>query len=152
MGGFTKIQLRDCSQKNIDKCNEELRAQGLRKDIKFYSEEDTRKEWQFYRSKQYAERAEYYPPHLFPQDIKSYEEFKKYWSTRALGEVFVPPIGALTFDCYFGRTSKTAMHALARWLLLSLDDIKEVSGSYSTFVERCGYKAKTKQRLLLSLE
>jgi hypothetical protein len=151
MGGFTKIQLRDCSQENIDKCNQELREFGLRKDIHFYSEKDTRTEWEYYRDEPET-RAKYYPPHLFPQDISSYSEFKKYWSTSHLGEVFVPPVGALKFDCYFGRTSKRAMHAIARWLLLSLDEIKVVEGSYSTFVERCGYKAKTKQKLLMSLD
>lgn len=151
MGGFTKIQLRDTSQENIDKCNQELREFGLRKDIHFYSEKDIREEWRYYRDEP-QNRAKYYPPHLFPQDMTTYSEFRKYWSTSHLGEVFVPPIGALKFDCYFGRTSTRAMHAIARWLLLSLDEVKHVEGSYSTFVERCGYKARTKQKLLMSLD
>ena len=146
MGGFTKIQLRDTSEENIDKCNQELREFGLRKDISFNSEKSIREEWEFYQNDSPEDRRKYY--HNFPQDITEYSEFRKHW----LAHPFVRPIGALTFDCYFGRTSTRAMHAIARWLLLSLDEVKHVEGSYSTFVERCGYKARTKQKLLMSLD
>ena len=153
MGGFTKIQLLDTSQENIDKQNERLREYGLRKSLKFYSEKDIRKEWEFYQKDDPEARKKYYPEHLFPQNISSFEEFKKYWSTSHLGEVFVPPIGALTFDCYFGRTSKRAMHAIAHWIIWhgETEGIR-TSGSYSTFVERSGYKAKTNLKRLLAFD
>lgn len=144
MGGFTKIQLRDTSEENIKKCNQELEDFGLRKDIRFNSEEEVKFEYDGFVNGEGV-----FPEDQFPRDeIRTYEDFRRRW----LAHPFVRPIGALTFDCYFGRTSKTAMHALARWLLLSLDEVKEVSGSYSTFVERCGYKAKTKQRQLMTLD
>lgn len=153
MGGFTSIQLRETSQEHIDEQNAELDALGVAKCYRFYSEKDTRKEWEHYQKDGPTARKKYYPPHLFPQDITSYETFKRYWSTEHLGEVFVPRIGMLKFDCYFGRTSKRAMHGIARYLLYCPEGaIKEVSGSYSTFVERCGYKAKTKQKILMDLE
>lgn len=151
MGGFTKIQLKDTSQKNIDEQNENLKECGVAKKYRFYSERDVRKEWEYYRND--PERHINYPPHSFPQDIKHYEDFKKYWSAEALGEVFVPRFGSLTFDCYFGRTSKRAMHNIARWILIygETEGIT-TNGSYSTFVERSGYKAKTNQRLLNKFE
>lgn len=151
MGGFTKIQLKDTSQENIDNQNENLKQYGVPKRYRFYSEDDIRKEWEFYRND--PDRHVHYPPHLFPQDLKSYDDFKKYWSSEAMGEVFVPPIGALTFDAYFGRTSKNAMHGIARWVLIHGEtEGISTSGSYSTFVERSGYKAKTNQRRLLAFD
>lgn len=153
MGGFTSIQLKDTSQENIDEQNAELDALGVAKRYRFYSEKNIRLEWDFYLECGPELRAERFPSHLFPQDIETFEDFKQFWSPEALGTVFVPAIGMLKFDCYFGRTSTRAMHGIARFLLYSLEGvIKETSGSYSTFVERCGYKAKTKQRTLMLLE
>jgi len=151
MGGFTSIQLQDTSQEHIDQQNAELDALGVAKRYRFYSEKNIRKEWEHYQNDGPAARKKYYSQ--FPQDITSYETFKLWWSPKRWGTCFIPEVGMLTFDCYFGRTSKRAMHGIARFLLYTLDgEIKETSGSYSTFVERCGYKTKTKQRTLLSLE
>lgn len=150
MGGWTKIQLKDTSQENIDQQNERLREYGLRKDIRFYSEKDIIKEWEHYQNDGPEERAKYYPPHMFPQDIQTLEEFKKYWNPEAIGVVFCPKIGALHFDCYFGQTSKTAMHKIAYWILCHGESQGiRTEGSYSTFVERSGYKAKTNQKYLM---
>lgn len=148
MGGFTSIWLKDTSQKNIDEQNAELDALGVNKRYRFYSEENIREEWEFYRND--PDRHVHYSQ--FPQDITSYETFKLWWSPKKWGTCFIPEVGMLTFDCYFGRTSSRAMHGIARYLLYATTPIKEVSGSYSTFVERCGYKAKTKQKVLMELE
>lgn len=149
MGGFTKIQLKDCSQQNIDEQNQKLQEYGLRKGIRFYGPRDVEEEYQYY-----LKGDGNYPEHLFPRDeIHSLEDFKKYWSTEALGEVFVPPFGALKFDCYFGRTSKRAMHAIARWILQHGEtEAISTSGSYSTFVERSGYSAKINQKRLMAFD
>jgi hypothetical protein len=147
MGGFTKIQLKDCDQENIDKQNEKLDKIGLKKDIRFYSEKDIRDEYAFYRST--SNKDEYYPPHLFPKPINNYNEFKKIWT--GMGEVFVPPIGALTFDCYFDRTSQRAMKMIGKYLLNNIDQIEKVEGSFTTFVERTGLPTK-KKLILYQLE
>ena len=74
---------------------------------------------------------------LFPKDkIKSLEDFKMYWNPRALGEVFVTHSGTLNFDCYFGRTSKSAMKKLGNYIADNYRELKEVHGSFSTFMER----------------
>jgi len=151
MGGFTSLKLRNTSQENIDQHNQHLDELGVAKAYRFHSMRDRREEWEYYRDHP-EKRMELYPPHLFPQDIGTFEEFLKYWSTENLGDVFIPPIGTLKFDCYFGRTSKRAMHGIAQYLLIYGDHIRTTSGSYSTFVERCGYKAKTKQRELMLLD
>lgn len=145
MGGFTSIQLKNISQENIDEQNQKLDDLKVAKHYRFYSEKDVEEEYEYYLKKDGV-----YPEHLFPSEkINSFEDFKKYWSSEALGEVFVPQFGMLTFDCYFGRTSNKTMHGIARYLLENENLIKETSGSYSTFVERSGYKAKTKQYKLL---
>ena len=93
-----------------------------------------------------------FPDYLFPRHkIKSYKDFKKYWNSKKLGTVFVPEFGTLTFDCYFNRTSKRAMKNIAKYLLNNINQINSVSGSFSTFVERCGY-GKEKQKILMELE
>lgn len=152
MGGFTQIFLRDCSQQNIDAQNQILDDLKVPKRYRFYSEKDVKEEYEYFIRKEGV-----FPEHLFPSDkIHSYADFTKYWSTKALGSVFAPPFGSLQFDCYFGRTSNRAMHLIARYLLeafyLGESRIKNAEGSYTTFVERCGYKTKTKQTILLSLE
>ena len=145
MGGFTAIRLHNCSEENIKKQNEQLKECKVAKRYRFYSENDVKKEYEYYKKGDGN-----YPEHLFPKDkIRSYNDFKKYWSAEALGEVFVPKFGTLTFDCYFGRTSKRAMHNMAKYLLTNLSQIKSVSGSFSTFVERSGYCEKTQKELLV---
>ena len=149
MGGFTSIQLKDISQENIDEQNAELDALQVAKRFRFYSENDIKLEYEAFQKGDGNFPVDMFPP----EKIHTLEDFKKYWSPEALGSVFVPAVGMLTFDCYFGRTSTRAMHGIARYLLYTFENtIKEVSGSYSTFVERCGYKAKTKQQVLLELE
>jgi hypothetical protein len=141
MGGFTVLALKDKSVENIRKHNELLSKAKVRKGIRFYSEDDVRLEYDAFLNNQGV-----FPEHSFPKDkIKSYDDFTKYWSTEALGEVFVPKFGTLTFDCYFGRTSDNAMKCLKNYivdtLLLSeyfLDSPFEyASGSWSTYLERC---------------
>ena len=141
MGGFTKLVLKDKSVENIRKHNELLSKAKVRKGIRFYSEDDVRLEYDAFLNNQGV-----FPEHSFPKDkIKSYDDFTKYWSTEALGEVFVPKFGTLTFDCYFGRTSDNAMKCLKNYivdtLLLSeyfLDSpFEHASGSWSTYLERC---------------
>lgn len=149
MGGFTSLQLRNISQENIDEQNQNLNELGVAKRYRFYSERDVREEYDYY-----LKGDGIYPEHMFPSEkINSFEDFKKYWSPEALGEVFVPRNGMLTFDCYFGRTSKRAMHGIAQWVLIYGDSqLKETSGSYSTFVERSEYKTKKILRTLMQHE
>ena len=63
-----------------------------------------------------------------------------------MGEVFVPKFGSLTFDCYFGRTSKNAMKCLKNYIVDTLllpeysmenSPFKYADGSWTTFLERC---------------
>ena len=132
MGGFTKIRLKDTSQENIDKHNARLELNGVKDMYRFYSDRDIRFEYEAFKMNDGV-----FPEHKFPKDkIKSFEDFKKYWSPEALGEVFVPRVGTLTFDCYFGRTSQRAMRNIGRYLGMNAKHIKEVGGSFETFCER----------------
>ncbi|MFA5366645.1 MAG: hypothetical protein WC333_02075 [Dehalococcoidia bacterium] len=127
--------------------NEELKNCGVARRYRFYSNADIRAEYEYY-----LKGDGNYPPHLFPpHKINTFEDFRKYWSPEALGEVFVPKNGTLNLDCYFGRTSKRAMHNIARYLLCNSSKIKSVNGSFSTFVERCGY-GKKNQAILMELD
>ena len=138
MGGFTEIYLRDKSIENIRKQNEKLKAIGVTK-MSFYSEDDIQKEWEAFQKNDGV-----FPEHLFPRDkIKTFQDFKRYWSPEALGACFVPYSGSLVFDCYFGRTSKRQMNLLRKYLMgydenlkCNIHLIEKVSGSFSTFVER----------------
>jgi hypothetical protein len=132
MGGFTKIQLKDTSQENIDKHNARLELNGVRERYRFYSERNVIFEYEAFKMGDGV-----FPENQFPKDkINSLDDFKKYWSPEALGEVFVPRIGTLTFDCYFGRTSKRAMRNIGRYLGMNAKHLKEVGGSFETFCER----------------
>ncbi len=132
MGGFTKFQLKDKSEENIAKHNAKLREFGVSKKYGFYSLEDVRIEYEYFKLGDGN-----WPENLFPKDkIKSFKDFQKYWSPEALGEVFVAPIGALIFDCYFGRTSKNAMRRIGKYLAENHRDIELAEGSYDTFFER----------------
>lgn len=145
MGGFTKIRLSDISQENIDKHNQMLKDLKAPKWCRFYSEKDVKFEYEGFVNGEGE-----FPEHLFPRDkINSYEDFKRYWSPEALGEVFVPKFGTLTFDCYFGRTSKRAMNIIGKYLVENCMDVEEVGGSYSTFVERSGLSKKDKEYILI---
>ena len=132
MGGFTAIYLKDTSEENIMKQNELLRHYGVAKKYGFYSEKDIQFEYDGF-----CIGTGVFPEHLFPKDkIKSYNDFKRYWSPKALGECFVPYVGSLTFDCYFGRTSKRAMRGIGKYLADNYHEIKSMDGSFETFFER----------------
>lgn len=147
MGGFTTIRLKDTSQESIDNANSILDEKKVAKMYRFYSENDVIEEYEYYKKGDGN-----YPEHLFPVNvIHTYDDFKKYWSTEALGEVFVPKFGTLRLDCYFGRTSKTSMNKIARFIYNYHYLIGEIRGSYSTFIERSGLPTK-KQEFLLKLD
>lgn len=142
MGGFTQLRLKDTSEENIAKHNKMLEAAGVRKEIRFYSENDVKLEYDYFKRGEGA-----FPENQFPKDkIKSYSDFKKYWNPKALGEIFCPPFGTLQFDCYFGRTSKRAMRNMKNYIVAALlapenfmnSPFSEATGSWTTFLERCG--------------
>jgi hypothetical protein len=150
MGGFTEIYLRDKSIDNIREQNKKLKAIGVTK-MNFYSDDDVRFEWEAFKNSKGV-----FPEHLFPKDkIKTYSDFKRFWSPKALGSCFCPNTGSLIFDCYFGRTSKRQMKLLRKYLMdydfkiskFNIDLIEKTSGSFSTFVERGGF-TKLDQEML----
>jgi len=132
MGGFTQVYLKDCSYDNILKQNEKLKEYKVAKRYRFASEDDVKFEYNAF-----VKGLGVFPESQFPKDkIKSYNDFKKYWSTEALGEIFCPTFGTLNFDCYFGRTSKRAMRNMGKYIANNVDEIKKTNGSFSTFIER----------------
>jgi hypothetical protein len=142
MGGWTKLQLKDTSEENIAKHNQMLVSAGVIKKYRFYSEEDVLNEFVYFKRGEGA-----FPENQFPKDkIKSFNDFKKHWNTKALGEVFCPPFGSLTFDCYYSRTSKRAMCNMKNYIINALllpenfmnTPFSYAEGSWSTFLERCG--------------
>ena len=138
MGGWTAIRLKDTSRHNIDVHNAKLETLKVNKKYRFYSEYDTIVEYEFFKIGVGA-----WDERFFPKDkIKSYNDFKKYWSSEALGEVFVPNMGTLTLDVYFGRTPKKTMRKIGKYFMQNIDAIKEVDGSSWTFFERCFTKAE----------
>jgi len=139
MGGFTSIKLKDTSAENIAKHNKMLADAKVRKSIRFYSEDDVKLEYEAF----VAGEGEF-PERLFPKDkINSYEDFTNYWNREHLGATFCPAFGELTFDVYFGRTSNNAMKCIKDYIITALletpfeSPFDEVSGSWSTFLERC---------------
>lgn len=144
MGGFTQIKLKDCSEENIKKQNEILKAYKVAKWYRFYNlEKEQEIEYEYFKQKKGV-----FPDDLFPRDeIHSLEDFRKYWNPKAIGECFVPPSGTLQFDCYFGRTSSRSMHNMGRYIADNIELFKEFSGSFSTFMERGMTK---KQREIVS--
>ncbi len=142
MGGFTTLKLKDTSEENIAKHNKMLEAAGVRKSIRFYSKENVKEEYKYFK------RGEgVFPENQFPKDkIKTFSDFKKYWNTNALGETFCPPFGTLRFDCYFSRTSKRAMKNIKNYIINALltpenfmkSPFNKATGSWTTFLERCG--------------
>lgn len=138
MGGFTKILLSDTSRDNIDRHNARLRLFGVPRQYRFYSRGDMVEEYEYYcATMQGKPTGAKYPDSLFPRaSINSFEDFLRYWNPRVVGEVLVPPVGMLTFDCYFSRTSKRAMCAIGKYLVANVSAIQEVGGSFTTFMER----------------
>lgn len=138
MGGWTAIRLKDTSRNNIDVHNAKLETFKVPKKYRFYSEKDIITEYEYFKIGVGA-----WDERFFPKDkILSYNDFKKYWSTKALGETFVPPFGTLTCDVYYQRMSMKAKRALGRYFMANIDAIKEVDGSTKTFFERCFTKAE----------
>lgn len=142
MGGFTQLKLKDTSEENIAKHNQMLADAGVIKKYRFYSENDVKEEYEYFVRGEGA-----FSERQFPKDkIKNYRDFKKYWNTRALGEIFCPPFGTLQFDCYYGRTSKRAMRNMKNYIINALllpenfmdSPFSHAEGSWSTFLERCG--------------
>jgi len=132
MGGFTQVFLKDTSRESIDKHNALLTLYKVPKKYRFYSDSDVILEYEAFKINDgvFEER-------FFPRDkINSYSDFCKYWSSEALGEVFVPPFGTLQFDCYFGRTTARAMRNIGRYIADHVRDIRKTDGSFSTFMER----------------
>lgn len=141
MGGFTQLKLKDTSEENIEKHNKMLDALKVRKEIRFYSENDIKKEYEYFVRGEGA-----FPENQFPKDkIKSFKDFKKYWNPKALGEIFCPTNGTLQFDCYFGRTSKRAMKGIKDYIITALllpenfmnTPFDKATGSWTAFLERC---------------
>jgi len=145
MSGFTTIKLKDCSAENIEKQNNVLINCGVPKKYHFYSENDMYDEYIYFTT----HKEQYKNFIKFPEKIKTYNQFKLVWNTKKLTDFIVPEYGMLTFDCYFNRTSKRAMHNLAKYLLNNLDEIESINGSFSTFIEKCGYGDKNQKKLLL---
>jgi hypothetical protein len=151
MGGFTKIQLLDTSEENIQLHNELLSKHKVKKSFKFYTVKDIELEYEAFKNGEGT-----FPEHLFPRDkIKSFKSFRKYWSPEAIGDVFCPPIGSLTFDACYGRTSDNAMKCIKDYLIdamttIDIGFLKEfcvVSGSFSVFMERCSASKINKELL-----
>lgn len=132
MGGFTTIKLKDKTQRNIDTQNARLELCGVPKKYHFYSERDIIFEYEAFKV-----GVGVFPENQFPKnDIQSLDDFKRYWSAEALGGVFVPEIGSLNFDCYFGRTSKKAMRNIGKYVANNHHAIEKVGGSFIIFMER----------------
>lgn len=125
MGGFTKIKLEDTSEISIRSNNSELAGLGVPKKYRFYSELNVRKEFEYFK------RGEgNFPKYIF-EGISTYQAFKRKWL-----EWTDYSIGALHFDCYYGRTSQRAMRLIGKFVYRNQQSIKSVSGSFDTFIER----------------
>jgi len=132
MAGFTQVFLKDNSEENIKRQNKLLKEYNVAKRYRFYSENDIILEFAaFLQGKGVFEER------FFPRDdIHTLTDFKRYWSPKALGEIFVPYPGTLQFDCYFGRTSKRAMRNIGMYIADNHEQIARVKGSFTTFMER----------------
>ncbi len=133
MGGYTTIRLKDNSQANIDLHNQKLLEFKLHKKYHFYSIKDIKFEYECF-----IKGDGVFPEHQFPKDkINSFKDFRKYWSTKAIGETFCPPFGVLRCDVYYSRMSERNKRALGRYFMANIGAIKKVDGSSTTFFERC---------------
>jgi len=143
MGGFTTITLKKKDANSIDTNNVRLELLKVPKKYRFYAERDIIFEYESFKL-----GLGYFPENLFPKDkIHNLLQFKKYWSTEALGEVFRPKKGTLTLDTYFGRTSNYAMEKILKFVCTYIDEIDFVSGSFGTMVEKVA--TKKQEKLLL---
>jgi len=141
MGGFTQIKLKDVSIQNIEKQNAILDIHKVPKKYRFKSLETV----QIIEYEYFKRGLGTFHESQFPKDkIKSLADFKKYWNPKAIGEIFCAYSGTLQFDCYFGRTSKSAMRKIGKYLAENINEIREVDGSFSTFLERGTTKAEVK--------
>lgn len=132
MGGFTVVYLKDRSEENIEEQNKVLKQYGVPKRYRFYSLKNVQFEYESFKK-----GLGIFPDDMFPKDkIKSFEDFCLYWNPKSVGEVFVPYTGSLSFDCYFGRTSKRAMRNIGKYIADNWDNIYAVSGSFDTFMDR----------------
>jgi len=132
MGGWTEVHLKNKSLANIRKQNALLRQYGVKRALSFYSDDDIQSEFDGFRK-----GTGHFPEDQFPRDkIKSLEDFKEYWNPKRWGSSMIPHIGQLSFDCYFGRTSRNAMRNIGRYIADNHNEIESVNGSWSTFVER----------------
>lgn len=125
MGGFTKIKLEDTTDVAIRHKNNELETLGIPKKYRFYSEFDVRLEYEYYKL-----GVGNYPDFIF-EGVKDYQAFKRKWLAWTHYE-----IGALHFDCYFGRTGKRAMRQIGKFVFRNQKSIASISGSFDTFIER----------------
>ena len=143
MGGFTKIVLKKKDTHNVDIMNIRMDLLKIPKKLRFYSGRDIRFEYEAFKL-----GLGVFPEYQFPKDkINNFEQFQKYWSTEALGDVFVPKKGNLTLDSYFGRTSDYAMKKVLNFICDNLDEIESVGGSFGTMVEKVA--SKKQEQLLL---
>jgi muconolactone delta-isomerase len=132
MGGFTEIHLKNKDNDNISKHNVLLELLKVPKNYSFYSMYDI-----IYEYETFKQGLGSFPEDMFPEDkINSLEDFMKYWNTEVVGKLFVPEIGSLTLDCYYGRTSDKTMRKIGKWVANNLDEIDHVGGSFSTFIEK----------------
>jgi len=132
MGGMTTLYLADRSAKNIAYHNQKLKEFGVAKCYRFYSEADIKIAYNEFISGKGVFRE-----HLFPKaEINSYKDFKKFWSPVAVGEVFVPYIGSVTFDCYFDRMPKRAMYNMSCYIREHRHELLGYQGALSTLFEK----------------
>lgn len=140
MGGFTQILLKDTSRQSIDTQNARLALAKVPTAYRFYSEADIIHEYEAFKVYDGD-----FPFHQFPRHkINSLDDFKKYWSSDALGDIFVPPIGALQFDCYFSRTPKATLKKLGTYVTDNISEFAKFKGSFETFAERGMTRAQRK--------
>jgi hypothetical protein len=143
MGGFTKIVLKEKDRISVDNINIRMDLLKIPKKFRFHSGRDVRFEYEAFKL-----GLGVFEERFFPKDkINNFVQFQKYWSTEALGEVFVPKKGTLTLDSYFGRTSDYAMKKVLNFVCKNIDEIESVGGSFGTMVEKVASK-KQEQMLL----
>ena len=145
MGGMTVVRLRNTSTDNIWSQNLILRYDyKIPPEIEFYSPQHVLFEYQGFEN-----GTGHFPEHQFPPDeINSFNDFERFWSTDALGEVFVPHFGTLKFDCYFGRTPVAVMNRIARYIFDNENKIRCIEGSSSAFLEKITLSNKYREAIL----
>jgi len=133
MGGYTSIQLKDTSEKNILIQNAKLAELGVPVKYHFYSLNDVKYEYAMFVTR---DKRANFPVDMFPpSQIHSLEDFQKFWNNKKLAS-FCPPFGSLNFDCYFGRTSDRAMRAIGKYVVQNYLEIEKIEGSVDDLMER----------------